>query len=84
MLRNACVVGLFVVCLSGCIDLDGAVRTRAANDFGCAERDVEIANISEKYGEHRFHAQGCGKKGVYNCAADATCAAESVPQAGSR
>lgn len=82
-MRNACIIGLSAVCLSGCVDLEAVVTTRAANDFGCAERDVEITNISEKYGEHRFRAQGCGKKGVYNCAADSTCAPEGAAQASS-
>ena len=55
--------GLFVVGSSGCVDAEDVARTRAANDFGCAESAVEITNI----GGTSYRAHGCGKSAVYNC-----------------
>jgi hypothetical protein len=66
---------------TACVSAEDVAKTRAANDFGCQE--VEVASI----GGNSFRAEGCGKRGVYNCVGsdayrgsttDYTCTPEGV------
>jgi len=56
---------LGAVLLAGCPSeaRDRVLVARAAEDFGCAQQDVEVAPLE---GE-RYAARGCGHKGLYIC-----------------
>jgi hypothetical protein len=58
-------VAVAAISLSACITPQGTAKTRAANDFQCAEDGVTVTNI----GGTSYRAEGCGKTAVYNCAA---------------
>jgi hypothetical protein len=51
----------FAATLAGCtVD---RVRTRAANDFECAEEKVEVTDI----GASGYRAKGCGQTATFVC-----------------
>jgi hypothetical protein len=50
--------------LPGCgSSLESAVQKRAAGDFECTAKGVEVQEV----GRSRYHARGCGKDGDYVC-----------------
>lgn len=58
-------LSLALLSLAGCITPQGTAKVRAANDFGCPEDGISIAEI----GGTSYRASGCGKSAVYNCSA---------------
>jgi hypothetical protein len=49
--------------LAGCFTYEDAVRTRAANEFNCAEEKVTVTDVGAK----GFRANGCGQGATYVC-----------------
>jgi Tfp pilus assembly protein PilX len=49
-----------------------AVRTRAANEFGCPEADVQVTDL----GANSYKANACGNQATYACNNTGTCVKE--------
>jgi hypothetical protein len=49
--------------IAGCASNESRVRARAATDFGCPEKDVQVSASTAE----AFRAQGCGKDSMYAC-----------------
>jgi hypothetical protein len=72
--------------LAGCYgNFAGVARTRAANDFGCEESQIEITSL----GGTSYGAEGCGSHQVNDCAlsdvrgtGSAVCVPENAPSTG--
>jgi hypothetical protein len=58
---------LFPVLFVACVHPEDIARTRAANDFHCAEDDINI----EELGGTSYRAKGCGYNEVYDCTGSA-------------
>jgi hypothetical protein len=63
-MRTALVlIALSAAFVTGCTTTMGTARTRAANDFGCAEDRIQVTDI----GGTSYRASGCGQSATYDC-----------------
>jgi hypothetical protein len=56
-----------LVLLCGCVSDVQRVKTRAASDFSCAEREIAIVEAREDISEPTFEITACGHRARYSC-----------------
>jgi hypothetical protein len=63
-MRPFTVASLALVSLCGC--MSSVARSRAANEFGCPESQVDVTSL----GSNGWDASGCGQEAVFVCSSD--------------